>query len=108
MPTPPHRPAGRPARAHRARRVAHGRRVAGLLIVEHPPRGTHPPAGQFPQGGGPRAGVDPVDGELTAPDRAARRPIAVIVDNFPAARPQWGLRAASRVYEALTEGGITR
>jgi hypothetical protein len=98
--------------------VAHGRRVAvllvlfgvflGLLIVEHPPRGTHPPAGQFPQGGGPRAGVDPVDGELTAPDRAARRSIAVIVDNFPAARPQWGLRAASRVYEALTEGGITR
>jgi hypothetical protein len=41
-------------------------------------------------------------------DLAARRPIGVIIDNFPQARPQWGLSSASRVYEAITEGGITR
>jgi hypothetical protein len=32
----------------------------------------------------------------------------VVIDNHPQARPQWGLSRASRVYEALTEGGITR
>jgi hypothetical protein len=35
-------------------------------------------------------------------------PLAVMVDNFPAARPQTGLAAADIVYEALAEGGITR
>ena len=35
-------------------------------------------------------------------------PLAVMVDNFPAARPQTGLGAADIVYEALAEGGITR
>jgi len=51
---------------------------------------------------------DPVDGEPVPYRLAARRPIAVMIDNFTQARPQWGLSAASRVYEALTEGGITR
>jgi hypothetical protein len=35
-------------------------------------------------------------------------PLAVMVDNFPASRPQTGLAAADIVYEALAEGGITR
>ena len=40
---------------------------------------------------------------------AARRPLAVVLDNFyPDARPQAGLANASVVFDALTEGGITR
>ncbi|MEK7632080.1 MAG: DUF3048 domain-containing protein [Patescibacteria group bacterium] len=35
-------------------------------------------------------------------------PVAVMIDNHSAARPQSGLQAASVVYEALVEGGITR
>jgi hypothetical protein len=51
---------------------------------------------------------DPLDGWPETPDQAARRPLGVIIENFPSARPQWGLSLAERVYEALTEGGITR
>jgi hypothetical protein len=36
------------------------------------------------------------------------RPLAVMIENSPAARPQSGLAAAAVVYEALSEGGITR
>ncbi len=54
------------------------------------------------------AAADPLDGEPVPAAVAARRPIGIIVDNHPGARPQWGLGAASRVYEAVTEGGITR
>ncbi|AZR73150.1 hypothetical protein BBF96_06990 [Anoxybacter fermentans] len=36
------------------------------------------------------------------------RPIMVMVENAPAARPQAGLEDASIVYEFLVEGGITR
>lgn len=50
----------------------------------------------------------PLDG-LPVPRAAAmQRPIAVIVENHPEARPQWGLSRAARVYESLTEGPITR
>lgn len=52
--------------------------------------------------------VDPLDGKAVPADLAARPPLAVVVDNHPEARPQWGLSLASRVYEALTEGGVTR
>ncbi len=37
-----------------------------------------------------------------------RRPLAVMVDNHPGARPQSGLNEADLVYEAVAEGGITR
>jgi Protein of unknown function (DUF3048) N-terminal domain/Protein of unknown function (DUF3048) C-terminal domain len=37
-----------------------------------------------------------------------RRPLAVKVENDPAARPQSGLNQADIVYEEVTEGGITR
>lgn len=51
----------------------------------------------------------PLDGLPTARRVAARRPLAVIVDNFyPDARPQTGLSRASLVFDSLTEGGITR
>ena len=36
------------------------------------------------------------------------RPIAVMINNAPAARPQSGLSKADIVYEVLAEGGITR
>lgn len=40
--------------------------------------------------------------------RAATLPVAVMIDNWTAARPQSGLDQAEIVYEALVEGGITR
>lgn len=39
---------------------------------------------------------------------AERLPVAVMVDNYPDARPQHGLAEAEIVYEALVESGITR
>lgn len=41
-------------------------------------------------------------------DRAHRHPLAVMIENHIDARPQIGLADASIVYEAITEGGITR
>jgi hypothetical protein len=42
------------------------------------------------------------------PARPPVYPLAVMVDNFPSARPQTGLGSANIVYEALAEGGISR
>lgn len=39
---------------------------------------------------------------------AGRRPLAVMVENHPDARPQAGLNKADMVFEAIVEGGITR
>lgn len=39
---------------------------------------------------------------------ATRRPLGVVIENLPDARPQSGLSKANIVYEALAEGGITR
>lgn len=44
--------------------------------------------------------------EVKQPDIS--RPIAVMINNAPAARPQSGLSQADMVYEVLAEGGITR
>ncbi|WP_257031592.1 DUF3048 domain-containing protein [Paenibacillus sp. E222] len=44
----------------------------------------------------------PVDEAIT------RRPLAVMINNAPAARPQSGLSAADIMIEVLAEGGITR
>lgn len=49
-----------------------------------------------------------MDGMYVKERRANRWPIAVMIDNFPTARPQAGLDRASVVYEALAEGGIPR
>jgi hypothetical protein len=69
-------------------------------------------------------GADPVMGKLkpkviktvTAPIRgtqvdpavAQNRPVAVVIENYPDARPQSGLNQADLVYETFAEGGITR
>jgi hypothetical protein len=50
----------------------------------------------------------PLDGRPISRAAATQRPLAVIIENHPEARPQWGLSRASRVYESLTEGPITR
>jgi hypothetical protein len=49
-----------------------------------------------------------LDGQAYDQDKATRHPLAVIIENHPDARPQSGLIDASIVYEAITEGGITR
>lgn len=49
-----------------------------------------------------------LDGKSYPADKASRHPLAVIIENHPDARPQYGVSKASLVYEAITEGGITR
>lgn len=49
-----------------------------------------------------------LNGLLVDPSIANSRPIAVMIENYPDARPQSGLSSADIVYEALAEGGITR
>jgi hypothetical protein len=50
----------------------------------------------------------PLTGELVDPALAARRVLAVVIENSPDARPQSGYNEADVVYETLAEGGITR
>lgn len=52
--------------------------------------------------------VSPLDGTTVSASKADRHPLAIMVENHPDARPQVGLDKASIVYEAITEGGITR
>jgi hypothetical protein len=49
-----------------------------------------------------------LDGELAPVVVATRHPMAIMVENHPEARMQAGLTSANIVYEAITEGGITR
>ncbi len=50
----------------------------------------------------------PLTGLDVPPEAALRHPIAVMVDDAPAARPQAGLNAASIVWQAPAEGGVPR
>ena len=51
----------------------------------------------------------PLDGVMITDVAAStRHPLGVIIENHTDARPQQGLTAASIVYEAIAEGGITR
>ena len=49
-----------------------------------------------------------IDGAVVNKNEQNLWPIAVMIDNHPAARPQSGLSQASVVYEAVAEGGIPR
>lgn len=53
--------------------------------------------------------ADPLTG-LAKPEDApeSTRPLAVMIDNLQTALPQRGLQSADLVYEAVTEGGVTR
>jgi len=50
----------------------------------------------------------PLTGEMVPKETLARRPLAVMIENSPEARPQSGLDKADIVYEMLAEGAITR
>lgn len=53
--------------------------------------------------------INPLTGLSGFPQAAAgNRPVAVMINNAPAARPQWGLCSPDIVIEGLAEGGITR
>lgn len=52
--------------------------------------------------------VNPLTGLMVEKANLERRPLAVMVENSPMARPQSGLAKADLIYEALAEGGITR
>ncbi len=60
----------------------------------------------------PKDQACPLNGKLyTATEKAAwekRRPLAVMIENSPDARPQSGLSKADVVFEAMAEGGVTR
>lgn len=48
------------------------------------------------------------EGGLLTENASTTRPFAVMIDNTPEARPQYGLHRADIVYHLLTEGGVTR
>lgn len=50
----------------------------------------------------------PLTGLMVSPAAARRHPIAVMIDDLSAARPQSGFSAASIVWQAPAEGGIPR
>ncbi|WP_418790682.1 DUF3048 domain-containing protein [Phosphitispora sp. TUW77] len=50
----------------------------------------------------------PLSGDLVPEGTTDRRPLAVMIENAPAARPQSGLDKADIIYEILAEGAITR
>lgn len=49
-----------------------------------------------------------LNGVVVATELYNRRPVAVMIENSPDARPQRGLAGADLVYEAMVEGSITR
>ncbi|XQY92199.1 DUF3048 domain-containing protein [Metabacillus sp. HB246100] len=50
----------------------------------------------------------PLTGLVAEQEEITQRPVAVMINNHPAARPQSGLHKADLVYEVLAEGNITR
>ncbi|MBO4338585.1 MAG: DUF3048 domain-containing protein [Clostridia bacterium] len=53
--------------------------------------------------------INILTGEANLKDEAiGRRPVGIMVENHPDARPQWGLNTPDIVVEGLVEGGITR
>lgn len=85
--------------------------ILALLAGCHLPWQTTPPSGgrpRTPQSPPVPIANCPIDGLLAAPEAINRRPLAVLIENSPESRPQSGLNDACVVYEAITEGGITR
>ncbi|WP_235991653.1 DUF3048 domain-containing protein [Metabacillus schmidteae] len=52
--------------------------------------------------------VSPLTGIESEEQNVTQRPVGVMINNHPAARPQSGLTKADIVYEVLAEGNITR
>ena len=52
---------------------------------------------------------NPLTGEAGYNEKLiGNRPVMVVVENHPDARPQWGLTSSDIVFEMVAEGGITR
>lgn len=54
------------------------------------------------------ANINPLTGLELSEGASGKRPVAIMVENSPDARPQWGLSTPDIVLEGLVEGGITR
>lgn len=54
------------------------------------------------------ANINPLTGLELSENASGKRPVAIMVENSPAARPQWGLSTPDIVLEGVVEGGITR
>lgn len=53
--------------------------------------------------------MNPLTGKLDLSESAiGSRPIAIMVENTPKARPQWGISSPDLIVEGLAEGGVTR
>lgn len=56
-----------------------------------------------------KGNLNPLTGNYNLANSAVKsRPTAVVVENSPAARPQWGLSTPDVLIEGLVEGGYTR
>lgn len=55
-----------------------------------------------------QAKVNPLTGLEIREEMLGKRPVAVMVENSPEARPQWGLSTPDIVIEGVVEGGMTR
>jgi Protein of unknown function (DUF3048) N-terminal domain/Protein of unknown function (DUF3048) C-terminal domain len=67
-----------------------------------------PSASPLPSPSGPPAIYEDLSGIPSTAELAHRYPIAVMIDDSPAARQQAGLSSASMVWQAPAEGGIPR
>lgn len=53
--------------------------------------------------------LNPLTGKADLSDGAiGARPVAIMVENSPSARPQWGMSTPDIILEGMVEGGITR
>ncbi len=52
--------------------------------------------------------ISPYTGLPIEEENLLKRPFAILIDNHPKARPQYGIKDASYVYEVIAEAGITR
>ena len=57
----------------------------------------------------PQSGnINLLTGEAVSADKAGQRTVALVVENSPQARPQWGINTPDITLEYEVEGGITR
>ncbi len=53
--------------------------------------------------------MNPLTGELNLTESAiGARPVAIMIENTPEARPQWGITTPDVIIEGMAEGGVTR
>jgi hypothetical protein len=83
--------------------------VGGFFIWDSITAGTFTPSGEITLRPKKEEKFQaPLSGRMVEKERTTRKPMAVVIENHPDARPQSGLNEAAVVYETLAEGGITR